>query len=61
MRTGRSEFWLRGEVRRVLARDVPQPWWIPRRVLTVVSADVDVAAGVGAVWTVWRPKFTADA
>ncbi|MGW7210153.1 hypothetical protein [Streptomyces sp. NPDC054837] len=52
----RWEFWLRGVVRRVLARDVPQPWWIPRRILTVVSADVDTAAGVGAVWIVWRPK-----
>lgn len=38
------------------ARDAPQPWWIPRRVLSVVSADVDAAAGVGAIWIVWRPK-----
>ncbi|MEU6548728.1 hypothetical protein ABZ915_00360 [Streptomyces sp. NPDC046915] len=43
-------------VRRVLAGDGPQPWWLPRRALTVVSADVDVAAGVGAVWIVWRPR-----
>jgi hypothetical protein len=43
-------------VRRVLAGQEPQPWWMPRRVLTVVSVDVDVAAGVGAVWIVWRPK-----
>ncbi|MFF7403390.1 hypothetical protein [Streptomyces murinus] len=43
-------------VRRMLAREAPQPWWIPRRLLTVVSADVDATAGVGAVWIVWRPK-----
>ncbi|MFD8759696.1 hypothetical protein ACFV03_11770 [Streptomyces mirabilis] len=42
----------------MLARNVPQPWWIPRRVLTVVSADVDTTAGVGAIWIVWRPKST---
>ncbi|WP_043268667.1 hypothetical protein [Streptomyces sp. CT34] len=29
---------------------------MPRRVLTVVSADVDATAGVGAIWIVWRPK-----
>ncbi|MFF3000726.1 hypothetical protein ACFVTC_40255 [Streptomyces sp. NPDC057950] len=52
----RWETFLRGVVRRVLARDAPQPWWIPRRVLSVVSADVDAAAGVGAIWIVWRPK-----
>ncbi|TLS41364.1 hypothetical protein FE633_36580 [Streptomyces montanus] len=52
----RLETFLRGVVRRVLARDAPQPWWIPRRMLSVVSADVDAAAGVGAVWIVWRPK-----
>ncbi|MGY1499016.1 hypothetical protein ACW4TU_20860 [Streptomyces sp. QTS52] len=28
---------------------------MPRRVLTVVTADVDTGAGVGAVWMVWRP------
>ncbi|WP_371661490.1 hypothetical protein [Streptomyces sp. NBC_00280] len=28
---------------------------MPRRVLAVVSADVDEGAGVGAVWMVWRP------
>ncbi|MGX1541204.1 hypothetical protein [Streptomyces adustus] len=54
--TPRVETFLRGVVQRVLARDAPQPWWIPRRVLTVVSADVDATAGVGAVWIVWRPK-----
>lgn len=57
VRTGpRLETFLRGVVRRVLAREAPQPWWIPRRLLTVVSADVDATAGVGAVWIVWRPK-----
>ncbi|MDD1063477.1 hypothetical protein NMG29_35805 [Streptomyces cocklensis] len=43
-------------MKRALAGDVPQPWWMPRRVLTVVSADVDDAAGVGAIWILWRPK-----
>lgn len=52
----RWETFLQGVVRRVLARDEPQPWWMPRRVLTVESADVDAASGVGAVWIVWRPK-----
>ncbi|HEY3479351.1 MAG TPA: hypothetical protein VGL02_10690 [Streptomyces sp.] len=32
-----------------------QPAWLPRRLLTVVSGDVDAEAGVAAVWTVWRP------
>ncbi|WP_037916758.1 hypothetical protein [Actinacidiphila yeochonensis] len=40
----------------MLAGADPQPRWLPRRVLTVVSADVDTTAGVGAVWSVWRPK-----
>ncbi|WP_405819687.1 hypothetical protein OG241_30415 [Streptomyces sp. NBC_01390] len=44
-----------GVVRRVLGGGEPQPWWLPGRVLTVVSADVDPDAGVGAVWMVWRP------
>lgn len=52
----RFENLLRGMVRRVLAGREPQPRWMPRRVLTVVSADVDAAAGVGAIWIVWRPK-----
>ena len=47
---------LPGVVRRVLGGGEPQPWWVPRRVLTVVSADVDTGAGVGAVWMVWRPQ-----
>lgn len=50
------DIFLRGVIRRAVAGDEPQPWWMPRRVLTVVSADVDAAAGVGAIWTVWRPK-----
>ncbi|KAK1184930.1 hypothetical protein B7755_046725 [Streptomyces sp. NBS 14/10] len=50
------ETFLRGVIRRVAAGDEPQPWWMPRRVLTVVSADVDATAGVGAIWAVWRPK-----
>ncbi|MDQ0933698.1 hypothetical protein [Streptomyces turgidiscabies] len=47
---------LPGVVRRVLGGGEPQPWWLPRRVLTVVSADVDTGTGVGAVWMVWRPQ-----
>ncbi|MEU5533746.1 hypothetical protein [Streptomyces sp. NPDC020362] len=50
------ETFLQGVVRRVLAGDEPQPRWLPRRVLTVVSADVDTASGVGAIWIEWRPK-----
>ena len=57
LRTGpRWESFLRGVVRRVLARDEPQPWWLPRRVLTVVSADVDTTVGAAAIWMVARPK-----
>ncbi|MGW3633222.1 hypothetical protein ACWD7F_24195 [Streptomyces sp. NPDC005122] len=52
----RWETFLRDVVRRVSAREPSQPWWIPRRLLTVVSADVDATVGVGAVWIVWRPK-----
>ncbi len=47
---------LPGVVRRVLAGAEPQPRWLPRRVLLVVSADIDTTAGVGAVWAVWRPR-----
>ncbi|MEU4877667.1 hypothetical protein [Streptomyces sp. NPDC021608] len=47
---------LRGVLRRAQAGDGPQPWWAPRRVLTVVSADVDASAGVAAVWIMWRAK-----
>nr|WP_239149526.1 hypothetical protein [Streptomyces sp. SID12501] len=46
---------LPGVVRRVLGGGTPQPWWLPRRLLAVVSADVDLGAGVGAVWMVWLP------
>ena len=40
---------------RVLGEKDPQPGWLPRRLVTVVSGDVDVDAGCGAVWLVWRP------
>lgn len=50
------EILLPGVVRRVLVGTESQPRWMPRRVLTVVSADIDTTAGVGAVWVVWRPK-----
>ncbi|GAA0301683.1 hypothetical protein GCM10009540_21210 [Streptomyces turgidiscabies] len=46
---------LPGVVRRVLGGREAQPRWLPRRVLSVVSADVDAEAGVGVVWMVWRP------
>ena len=41
--------------RRVLGGKDPQPGWLPRRLLTVVSGDVDVDAGCGAIWLLWRP------
>lgn len=47
---------LPGVVRRVLAGAEAQPRWMPRWVLTVVSADVDTTAGVAAVWFLWQPK-----
>ncbi|MFF7887582.1 hypothetical protein ACH40F_39960 [Streptomyces sp. NPDC020794] len=34
----------------------PQPGWLPRRQLTVVSGDVDLDEGIGAVWLVWRSR-----
>jgi hypothetical protein len=40
---------------RVLGGKDPQPPSLPRRLVTVVSGDVDVDAGCGAVWLVWRP------
>lgn len=49
------QFLLPGVVRRVVNGEAPQPGWLPRRWLTLVSADVDPDAGVGAVWLVWRP------
>ncbi|GHG94204.1 hypothetical protein [Streptomyces lanatus] len=52
----RWEAFLLGVLRRAASAGAePQPWWLPRRVLTVVSVYVDVAAGVGAVWAEWRP------
>ena len=42
--------------RRVVNSKTPQPGWLPRRYLTVVSADVDVDAGIGAVWLVRHPR-----
>jgi hypothetical protein len=41
--------------RRVVTGKAPQPGWLPRRWLTVVSGDVDFDGGIGAVWLVWRP------
>ncbi|MGW3012048.1 hypothetical protein ACWC9R_24925 [Streptomyces sp. NPDC001219] len=45
-----------GVVRRVLEGAEAQPRWLPRWVLSVVSADVDTTAGVGAIWLMWLPK-----
>lgn len=47
---------LRGVVQRAQAGNEPHPWWMPRRLLSLVSADVDDAAGVAAIWILWRPK-----
>lgn len=47
---------LPGVVRRVVNGRAPQPGWLPRRWMTVVSSDVDLDAGIGAVWLVWRPR-----
>ena len=44
-----------GVARRVVNGKAPQPGWLPRRWLTVVSGDVDLGGGIGAVWLVWRP------
>jgi hypothetical protein len=41
--------------RRVVDGKAPQPGWLPRRWLTVVSGDVDLDGGIGAVWLVRRP------
>jgi hypothetical protein len=41
--------------RRVVNGKAPQPGWLPRRWLTVVSGDMDFNGGIGAVWLVWRP------
>jgi hypothetical protein len=40
---------------RVVSGKAPQPGWLPRRWVTVVSGDADPDAGCGAVWLVWRP------
>ena len=42
--------------RRVVNGKAPQPGWLPRRWLTVVSGDVDFEGGIGAVWLVWRTR-----
>ncbi|MFI9047015.1 hypothetical protein [Streptomyces sp. NPDC053427] len=42
-------------VRRVVNGQVAQPGWLPRRWLSLVSGDVDLDAGIGAVCLVWRP------
>jgi hypothetical protein len=42
-------------VRCVVNGQAPQPSWLPQRWLTVVAADVDADAGVGAIWLVRRP------
>lgn len=47
---------LPGVARRVVNGRAPQPGWLPRRWMTVVSGDVDLDAGIGAVWLVWRPR-----
>ena len=44
-----------GVARRVVNGEAPQPGWLPRRWLTVVSGDVDLDGSIGAVWLVWRP------
>lgn len=41
--------------RRVASGKAPQPGWLPHRWLTVVAADVDAGAGIGAIWLVGRP------
>ncbi|MFI9841607.1 hypothetical protein ACIHFD_31550 [Nonomuraea sp. NPDC051941] len=38
--------------------ETPQPGWLPRRWLTVVSCDLDLRAGVGAIWLVSLPGST---
>jgi hypothetical protein len=62
-RMRRTERWLGILVpmvfRRVVSGKPPQPSWLPRRSVTVVSADVDFDQGIGAVWLVWRPTSAA--
>jgi hypothetical protein len=46
-------------VRRVLNGEAPQPGWLPRRWLTVVSADVDVEVpGPGRLIVAWKSGST---
>jgi hypothetical protein len=56
----RTERWMEILVPRIFRRAVdkktPQPGWLPRRYLNVVSADVDLDLGIGAVWLVHRPR-----
>jgi hypothetical protein len=56
----RTERWMEILVPRIFRRVVngktPQPGWLPRRSLSVVSADVDLDSGIGAVWLVQRPR-----
>ena len=58
-RTRRIDRWMKillpGVIRRMISGAVSQPGWLPRRRLTLVSGDVDLNAGIGAVWLVWRP------
>jgi len=58
-RMRRTERWMGIIVPRVFRRVVngkaPQPSWLPRRWLTVVSGDVDFDGGIGAVWLIRRP------
>jgi hypothetical protein len=42
----------------VINGKAPQPGWLPRRWLTVVAADMDTDAGVGAIWLVGQPEST---
>jgi len=42
--------------RRVVNGKPPQPGWLPRRWLAVVSGDVDLEAGICVVWLVWCPR-----
>jgi hypothetical protein len=42
--------------RRLVNGKAPQPGWLPRRWLTVLSGDMDLDGGIGAVWLVWRPR-----
>ncbi|MCX4418483.1 MULTISPECIES: hypothetical protein [Streptomyces] len=43
------EIILPGVIRRIINGRAPQPRWLPRCQLTVVSGDVDLDADIGAV------------